>query len=254
MAKQKRSTNIGNQLKAATVALTNAQGDADLNTLLGQFGFTAARLDEGETLHDTATSRVALCTNRRGEYMAATESMLQARQQVRRTYQDLARVVRALFLESPGTLASLGLSQPMPRTTGPLLRAAQTLFNSAAYPAEVASALAAHGYTEAKLAQERAKVDALAAAIAAQNEKRGAAQQARVEQTAALVALRKWMAKFRKIAKVALGDRKKELEKLGIVSLVLPTPAQVAGRRKAAETRLAQKAQLGQPTPLPKAA
>jgi hypothetical protein len=144
-------------------------------------------------------------------------------------------------VDSPGALASLGINQVMPRTNGPLLRAAQTLFNSSAYPIEVTTALGTHGYTPAKLTAEKAKVDAFAAALATQGNGRGTAQQARRDQTEALVALRKWMAKFRKIAKVALGDRQKDLEKLGIVSLVLPTPAQLAGRRQAAETRRLKK-------------
>ncbi len=245
--KQNRSQNIGNQLKVATIALTNAQGDTSISEVLGDYGFTAERLSAGATLHEGTTSKVALCTARRGEYGAATQGMLGARRKVSRAYQDFSRVARALFLESPGTLASLGLNQPMPRTSGPLLRAAQALFNSAAYPTEVAAALAEHGYTAAKLTQERAKVDGFAAALAAQNDKRGAAQQTRVEQAAALTDLRKWMARFRKIAKVALGDRQKELEKLGIVSLVLPTPRQLAGRRKAAETRRLKKQVVAAP-------
>jgi hypothetical protein len=232
-----RANNIGNHLKSAAIALTNAQGDANINAPLADFGFSATRLDEGQALYDAATSKVALATAGRGEYGVATENVKKSRKVVIKAYQDLAKVARALFIESPGALASLGANQVMPRTNGPLLRAAQTLFNSTAYPAEVATALAAHGYAEAKLTQERAKVDDFAAALAAQGEQRGTAQQARVDQTAALTALRKWVARFRKIARVALGDRQKELEKLGIVSLVMPTPAQRAGRRKASETR-----------------
>ena len=231
------SNNIGNQLKSAAIALTNAQADADINALLAEFGFSAARLDEGQALYEAAASKVALSTAKRGGYGVSTEDVVKARQVVFKTYQDLARVARALFIGSPGTLASLGLNQVMPRTNGPLLRAAQTLFNSSTYPIEVATALGAHGYTPAKLTQEKAKVDAFAAALAAQGDGRGTAQQACRDQTAALVALHKWMAKFRKIAKVALGERPKDLEKLGITMLVTPTPAQRAGRRKAVETR-----------------
>jgi hypothetical protein len=65
--------------------------------------------------------------------------------------------------------------------------------------------------------------------------------------------LRKWLARFREIARVALGDRLKEVEKLGIVSLLMPTAAQRAGWRKAAETRERQKAARTF-TALPKAA
>jgi hypothetical protein len=53
--------------------------------------------------------------------------------------------------------------------------------------------------------------------------------------------LRKWVARFRKIARVALGDRQKELEELGFVSPVMPTPAQRAGRRKASQGRRLKK-------------
>jgi len=236
-----QTRNIGNQLKSASVALTNARTDANINAVLTNYGFSTTRLDEGQTLYETATSKVAAATAGRGRYLAAGEDAAKARKAVMRAYQDLARVARALFVDSPGMLGTLGLSQPMPRLNGPLLAAAQTLFNYGDYPAEVATALSTHGYSAPNLAAEKAKVDAFAAALAAQGEGRGTAQQARRNQTEALVTMRKWMAKFRKIAKVALGNRPKDLEKLGIVTLVQPTPAQLRGRRQAAETRRLKK-------------
>jgi hypothetical protein len=253
MNTRNRTLNIGNQLKSAAIALNNAQSDPDINGLLVQFGFSPAKLGEGLGHYNAATAQVAQTTARRGESATATEQLRSARQAASRAYQDLAKTARALFIDNPGALASLGVNQRMPRQHGALLRAAQTLFNSAEYSVEIREALEAHGYTESKLSAERAKVTAFETALARQGERRGAAQQARADQTAALTTLRKWMARFRKIARVALGDRPKELEKLGIASLLTPTPAQREGWRKAVETRERKKAQQIV-TQLPKAA
>ena len=96
---------------------------------------------------------------------------------------------------------------------------------------------------------EQAVIDVLNQTYQAQVAAMGAAQQATREQAAALAALRRWIAQYLKIAKVALHDKPELIEKLGKVSRSAKTAGQRAAPQKAAATRAARKA-----PPLPTAA
>ena len=65
--------------------------------------------------------------------------------------------------------------------------------------------------------QQQATVNMLEAQTEAQEATKGAAQQATQDQHAALDALDDWLARFIKIARVALADKPQLLEKLGII-------------------------------------
>ena len=70
----------------------------------------------------------------------------------------------------------------------------------------------------------------------------GAAPQATREQKAALTAQSEWLARYLKIAKVALRDKPQLFEKLGGVARSSRTAAQREAPKKAAATRVARKA------------
>ena len=62
----------------------------------------------------------------------------------------------------------------------------------------------------------QAQIIAVEAAVVAQKQERGDAQQAIHERDAALLAMDRWYSDFIKIARVALAEQPQQLEKLGI--------------------------------------
>ena len=135
----------------------------------------------------------------------------------------------------------------MPKTTAGFLNAAYTLFDNAAKgdiattSNTAAGELAEYGYTKTKLAAERGKIVGLDKMNQAQEAAKGAAQDAARNQQKALKALNEWMARFIKIAKVALRDQREYLEKLGVLARSGKTKAQRAAAAKASATKKAKK-------------
>lgn len=232
---------IAQQLTSAHLLIQNSITDEEISTLVSAFGYTIANLNNGLELHGEAVAAVEAQQNKAGAQRTATQQFDEAWKTARDAYQALAKVARAVYQQDPAQLTALGLTGAMPNDTAGFLSAAYTLFDNAVSLV----LLAQFGYDEEKMGTELAKIAALDTANQAQELAKGAAQQATLEQDAALEALNEWAAQYRKIAKVALRGKKQLLEKLGIAARTSPTKAQIEGRAKAALTRANKKAVNG---------
>jgi hypothetical protein len=215
-----RST-IADKLKAASKVISNTLADPEVKALVAAYGYDDEMLNEGQQLYDAARAAVSAQDNADGAQKAATESLIASRAPAEKAYQDLAKVVRAVA--PPSAVSRLGLSGRMPTAIGDFMKAAGSLFDNAPNLPE----LSKFGYDAAKLAAERAKIDAYEAASNNRDIAKGAAQQATTQQDAALQALNKWTAQYIKIAKVALNGTQLS-EKLGVVARSSSTAAQRA--------------------------
>jgi hypothetical protein len=219
-----RST-ISKQLEAARIAIANTQADAEIKALVAAYGYDDAKLAEGQQLYDSANAAVSAQTDADGAQKAATEDLLAAKEQATKAYQKLAKVARAIT--KPSEASRLGLDGAMPKPSADFLKAAGILFDNAANIPD----LSKYGYDAAKLAAERASIDACAAASDNQKLAKGAAQQASAAQDAALLALNQWTTQYIKIARVALSGTQLS-EKIGVIARNSKTAAQRAASRK----------------------
>lgn len=237
---------IAEQLNAAQVAISNALADAGMLKLLAEYGYTAAKLKQGQKLYDTARLAVNAHKTMSGEQQYKTSEVNKITKQAYDAYQALAKVARAVWQQDKPRLAALGLQGAMPRTTAGFLNAAYTLFDNAtkgdiASDSNTAGTLAEYGYTKAKLTAERAKIAALDKMNQVQEAAKGEAQNAGRDQQKALKDLNEWMAMFIKIAKVALRSKREYLEKIGVLARSSKTKAQRQAPKKARETRAKKK-------------
>lgn len=223
------------QLSAAQIAISNSLGDADIKAAVAQYGYTTAKLNHGKALYEAALAAVNASKLGRGEQRTATADLKVKQKEAQDAYQAAAQVARAAL--PPESLASLGLAGKSPRTMAGLVTAGYTLFDNAA----LSGLLAEFGYDEARLAAERAKIEAYDSANQAQEAAKGAAQQLTVDQDAALAKMNDWLAQYLKIAKVALRSKKQLLEKIGVTARTTKTAAQRAAPLKAAATRASKK-------------
>lgn len=230
-------TSIAQQLTSGHLLIQNSITDAEIAGLVSGFGYTDEKLNAGLSLQEEAVEAVEKQQNKAGAQRTATQQFDEAQKTAFDAYQALAKVARAVYQQDPATLTTLGLTGTMPKDTAGFLAAAYTLFDNAA-PLE---ALSQYGYDELHLPAERAKIAALDTANQNQELAKGAAQQATLEQDAALEALNEWTAQYRKIARVALRGKKQLLEKIGIAARTSPTKAQIEGKAKAALTRASKK-------------
>jgi len=232
---------IAEQLNLAQVAITNAPKDPEILKRLGNYGYTPARLKEGQVKLATAREAFALHLSLTGAQHDSTAKVNKVTKEAYAAYQALSKTARAIWLKDKAMLDTLGIKGAMPKTTAGFLSAAYTLFDNAQGNADSAKSLAEYGYTKTKLAAERAKIAAFDNTNQLQEAAKGTAQDAAKSQQAALNDLNEWMARYIKIAKVALSDRKQLLEKMGILARSGKTKKQRAAPGKAKATRAAKK-------------
>jgi len=243
---------MASRLARARIATTNALADGEIQGLVAQFGYRPERLTEGQSLCSSAEAGLTQAAAQRGAKKMATAHVREALARLRQSCADFSKVARAVFADDPASLSVLGLDHPLPARQPDLLRYARTLFNTAAYTPAMRTALAEHGYDDAKIARERSKVSEFEFALANRVQCAGAAKQARQDQALLLERLDKWVSKFMRIARVALAGKPQLLEKLGTLSRNDKTEAQRQAPAKAAATR--QQKRMAQPEVLRPAA
>jgi hypothetical protein len=222
------SSSIAERLNAAKLAIANSLAEAEIQSLVAEYGYPAGKLIEGNALYERALAAANTQKSAEGAQQQATQELNQAEKSARDAYQSLAKVARAIFKEDKPRLTALGLSGAAPRDTAGFLASAAALFENAAG----APSLADYGYDAERLAVEREKIAAYSSADQRQEAAKGAAQQASREQASAFAALDAWNAQYIKIARVALRDKSQLLEKIGVAARTSKTSAQRAARKK----------------------
>lgn len=233
MATMEKSS-IARQLSAASLAINNTIADKELGTLVAAYGYNAAKMDEGRQLYLAAAEAVKKQTFASGAQRQATQHAREAEQRARASYQGLAQVARAVFIDHRAALAMLGLVGATPANPIEFINAANTLFDNVLKSAEISATLAGYGYDEKRLAHERAVISAFEHACEAKVAAMGAAQQATRDQQAALTTQTRWLAQYLKIAKVALRGKPQLYEKLSSAVRASRAPAQRPTAKKAA--------------------
>lgn len=241
---QRPKVGIAQRLTAAGVAIHNALVDGQIGKLLATFGYDTAKLEEGQRLLDAAQGAVQAQVATAGGWQTATSQLAAEEQEARAAFHALAQVARAAYGGRSPMLVTLGLNQPAPLRQGHFLTMATALFDNALSDTEIAATLAGFGYTTLRLLDEKAKIGAMDAALQAREAAKGSAQQATMDQIAALGALDSWMSAFKRVAKVALRGQEQLLEKLGILARNAKTVAQRQGPLKAARTRRVNRERL----------
>ncbi len=241
MARKAKKT-ISNMLKDAKLALTNSMSDPEIPGYVSLYGYDLTRLNEGMALYNAADRAVNALAAAIGGQKQATEELLKAQKKAILSYQDLSKIAKTLLKGDEGALSKLGLNRRMPRTTAGFTAAGNILFDNIQADPAIKAKLATRGYTEEKSASERANIVAFDQADTAQEAAKGANRNAAAEEAAALKKLNDWIAEYRKIAKIALREKKNLLEKLGIPVRSTRTAAQRNAGKKAAATRAMNKA------------
>lgn len=237
-----KNSSMSSRLALASVAINNAKSDPRIGTLLVQYGYGPAKLQEGAALLDAAVSACQLKVSLGGASKTSTAAIQEAFSEAKAAYQELAQVCRAIFGLNNPVLSSLGLNRPAPARQAELLARASALFDNALGSASITASLSQYGYPPAKLGAEKEKVTALANALQQREAANGLSQQATVDRDKALERLYGWMGAFWRVAKVALRDYPQLLEELGLVARYGKTHAQQQAPFKASRTKQARKA------------
>lgn len=205
---------IAEQMRKAELAIKVSLDNAEILKSLNLFNFTKVNVERGKVLLDFVKVTVdAGVTAGRAQQDAMAARKI-AEIAAREAFQGLAQVAKATF--GSETLASLGLSSAMPHASTAFLTAGYALFENVQKLPDVLAKLTIHGYDAQRLGRERDKISAYARADHAHEAAKGALQQVTDTKNNAQKQLQDWFAEYRKVARVALCDKKQLLEDLSI--------------------------------------
>ena len=203
-------------VEAVRVALANLDADAELRDAVEPYGVNKPFRDDGQTRLVTAQGCINVSQHADGAQISSTAGVVSLKDDVTKGYTGLSELARAAFRGQPGKLAALGIVGRAPSRLADLLERGNKLFSAVKSDPDLAAGYQSVGQTAAKLAAIEEKFTELGALAAAQEAKKGAAQQATAECRAALEELRIWWGNAKRLARVALRGKPQLLEKIGV--------------------------------------
>ncbi len=233
------------RIEKAEITIANSINNPDILSLVTPKGYPPTELSKGLDILAIAREKVKARPAAMGTQKGSTTARNKAEKDAMGAYQDLSTIAKAEFKNDPDLLAVIGLDKPMPRSVAEFIETGYRLIDNVTKNEAIRTRLAAHGYDEAMLKSERAKIEACDALNVAQKSAAGAKQVTSDEAQAAMKALDDWMSEYIQIAKVALKGKKNLMEKIGIKVRTVKTKAQRNAPRKAAVTRATKKPTTG---------
>ena len=232
---------INDRLATANRATTNALKTGPL-TILKENGYTAAKINAGRALYNTADAAVTKAFDERADQKATTMFVGKCKKTAHGAFQDFAQTARAVFVDDDAALAKLGLDKAMPGKRADFIKAANLLFKTSSYTPAMTTALLEVGWDSPEYSLARSKIAEYDTALNDQATAKSNAQKSKVTQKKALKTMDAWMAKFIKIGRVVFKDENAQfLESFDVTARTAPTKKQREGRRKAALTRAGKK-------------
>lgn len=209
---------IADVLDDAALVLKNAQEDPTIKGGMERFGYTTARLQQGEALYQHARGLASAKQDAYGDQYNATDALEIDTAQAYDRYMEHVTVARLAFKDDRGVKNALGLAGDRKQSMSGWLDQAQQFYLNALNDAAIRARLAQYGVEQADLEQALAAVQGVISANATQERSRGRAQQSTEERDAALRDLQAFIGEYKTLARRAFADDRQQLEKLGIVA------------------------------------
>lgn len=211
------NTTIDGALLFAQNAIANAINQPALKQLLDAYGYTEAKLREGEALYNAAREAQIIQKKEYGEQYEATAELELAKANADKEYMRHLKIARIALGNAPGPANSMKLSGNRLRTLSGWIGQAKAFYANALTDQKVLDALAQFNLTRDKLETGQVLVLDCEAKYNQQLKEKGEAQTATKTRDAAFEALDKWMSAFTGISRIALEENPQYLEMLGIV-------------------------------------
>lgn len=207
---------IANRLESARLALTNALAEGELAAALSRFGYDESRLQQGQSLYESALALPQSQQQKQYRRRAASAAYQQAEAAAVRAYMRSVKLCRTLYRDDPLTYRALGLGGIRSRIFAQRVAQMRLFYTTALGAPQILATLAEYGVGESQLQAELALVAGMESARSQREVENGAAQNATQSRRQALSALERWMGDFAAIARLALEESPQRLEMLGL--------------------------------------
>ena len=197
--------------------INNSLSDTKVLNAVAPLGYTEAKLNEGASLLNEATTLVETQKSEYGEVDAAQEAYETLRKQAHKSYMAILAISKIAFKNDAKAISTLDLTGRRATTLSGWLNQTRNFYHAILGDERWKAALASYGQTEDILTGQLAAVDTVALASEARKREMGDAQNATQERDEKLEELLDWVSDYEVIARIALADKPQLLEKLGIV-------------------------------------
>lgn len=208
---------IASKLHEVQNGISAVANHPEIKEMMGVFGYTDARIAEGQALLDETTRLMALQVDNYGGQYAASEQTSKEFEAAYADYMVILKVIRVAFKGDTDALTSFKATGLRSQSLSGWLREARIMYNNLLANSEALAVMERYGITAERLQNELQKVNEVETLHGKRLEKKGDAQQSTVDRDKAFDALANWYSDFRAIARIALYEKPQLLEALGIV-------------------------------------
>lgn len=205
---------ISAELAMARIAIENCLQHAKIQKKLAAYNYDHKRMLEGKTLCEEVLMLQSVKQDKYGQQFANTDEIKRQLQEVKMRYRQHCKRAKLAFENQRGTLEQLQLMGNRKTDTIGLLEQMYTFYSKIELFMEEINK---YNVSVEELAQTRAMVEALFAARQQQLQSKGEAQNATQKRDEKRRQLKRWIAQFKKTARIALHDEPQLLEIIGIV-------------------------------------
>ncbi|MBT0606938.1 hypothetical protein [Aequorivita echinoideorum] len=197
------------------MALTNAEEQPEIAAAMAQYGYTAARIQEGKDLLETTQDIANTNAKELREEHQSYAEYLPLYTEVRDTYRTHRRLGKVAFKKDHVALSALKLIGQLPVNYIPWLAHVKTFYEGTLSNPNYITKMANFGITEQVLTQTNEKVSQMVNARNVYQKESGEGQDATKHKEEAFENLDEWMSDFYAVARVALREHPQLLESLG---------------------------------------
>ena len=204
-------------LECYRVALENVETQSEIATIMSEFGYDAALIEDGKQLFTKTRQAYDENVREDDETSQAYADFMVRRNALEDTYSLHRKKAKVIFRKDLQTMKKLVLDGSMPRAYVSWLETVKKFYTEMLKDTELQTKLARLRVTADDLAAANALLSEMESARSKYLIEKGESQDATKTKDDAFAELDDWMSEFYAVAKIALEDNIQLLEALGVI-------------------------------------
>jgi len=204
-------------LERYRVALENVEAQTEIATIMAEFGYDSALIEEGKNLFNKTRQAYDFNTQEDDETSEAYSIFSEKREQLADTYSLHRKKAKVIFKNDQQILERLALTGSLTSAYVSWLETVKKFYKEVLKQEDLQTKLSRLKITVEELNATNTLIDELEAARAEYLKEKGESQDATEAKDTAFAELDDWMSEFYAVAKIAMEDNIQLLEALGVI-------------------------------------
>jgi len=204
-------------LERYRVALENVEAQSEISTIMAEFGYDSAMIDEGKQLFTKTREAYDLNVKEDDETSYAYSNFEEKRDQLEDSYSLHRKKAKVIFRKDLEIMKRLELDGAMPRVYVKWMESVKKFYTEMLADTTLQEKIARLKVTVEDLNAANTLVNELEVARSEYLREKGESQDATLQKDDVFSELEDWMSEFYAVARIALEDNIQLLEALGII-------------------------------------